>query len=182
MRIVLTGRNVEITPQLRQLIDRRLSRLDRLLNDSVVSAQIVLALEKHRHLSEITVHARGDHMLHGLGDAPGWQASLGEAVEKITQQGHKLKDKWEKRKRRAEGARGFTGEQPVAPARPAANQRRVVRAANYAVKPMTVEDAAKHLDMLRVDVVMFVNQETNQASVVFRQQDGNIGFTEPTAK
>jgi hypothetical protein len=44
---------------------------------------------------------------------------------------------------------------------------------------MTVEDAARHLDMLRLDVVMFVNQETNQPSVVFRQQDGNIGFTEP---
>jgi hypothetical protein len=36
--------------------------------------------------------------------------------------------------------------------------------------------------MLRLDVVMFVNQETNQPSVVFRQQDGNIGFTEPPAR
>jgi hypothetical protein len=29
---------------------------------------------------------------------------------------------------------------------------------------------------------MFVNQETNQPSVVFRQQDGNIGFTEPPVR
>jgi putative sigma-54 modulation protein len=59
---------------------------------------------------------------------------------------------------------------------------RIVRSDNFLPKPMTVEDAAKHLDILRVDVVMFVNQETNQPSVVFRQQDGNIGFTEPAAR
>ena len=43
-------------------------------------------------------------------------------------------------------------------------------------------EMARHLDLLRLDVVMFVNQETNQPSVVFRQQDGNIGFTEPAAR
>jgi putative sigma-54 modulation protein len=59
---------------------------------------------------------------------------------------------------------------------------RIVRSDNFLPKPMAVEDAAKHLDLLRVDVVMFVNQETNQPSVVFRQQDGTIGFTEPAAR
>jgi putative sigma-54 modulation protein len=59
---------------------------------------------------------------------------------------------------------------------------RIVHTDNFLAKPMTVEDAARHLDLLRLDVVMFVNQETNQPSVVFRQQDGNIGFTEPAAR
>jgi len=36
--------------------------------------------------------------------------------------------------------------------------------------------------MLGLDVVMFVNQETDQPSVVFRQQDGNIGFAEPMVR
>ena len=59
---------------------------------------------------------------------------------------------------------------------------RIVRHDNFIPKPMSVEDAAHYLDILKVDVFMFVNQETNQPSVVFRQQDGNIGFTEPLAR
>ena len=59
MRLELTGRHVEITPAIRTLVDRKLSRLTRLLNDSLVSAQIVLTREKYRHLTEISVHLRG---------------------------------------------------------------------------------------------------------------------------
>jgi len=58
----------------------------------------------------------------------------------------------------------------IAEGRPA----RIYTRTTFLPKPMTVEDAARHLDLLRLDVVMFVNQETNQPSVVFRQQDGNI--------
>ena len=59
---------------------------------------------------------------------------------------------------------------------------RIIHTDNFLPKPMTVEDAARHLDMLGLDVVMFVNQETDQPSVVFRQQDGNIGFAEPMVR
>ena len=47
---------------------------------------------------------------------------------------------------------------------------------------MSAGDAVHFLDILKVDVFMFVNQETNQPSVVFRQQDGNIGFMEPQTR
>jgi ribosome-associated translation inhibitor RaiA len=42
MRLDITGRHVEITNQLRQLIDRRLAKLSRLLNDSAISASVIL--------------------------------------------------------------------------------------------------------------------------------------------
>ncbi len=34
MRLELTGRHVDITPALRRLVDRKLARLERVLNDS----------------------------------------------------------------------------------------------------------------------------------------------------
>ena len=67
MRLDITGRHVDITPPLRQLIDRRFAKLERLLNDSAVSATVILTKEKYRHMAEIVIHARGDHMLRGIG-------------------------------------------------------------------------------------------------------------------
>ena len=42
MRLELTGRHVTITPTIRRLVDQQLSHVLRLLNDSVVSGQVVL--------------------------------------------------------------------------------------------------------------------------------------------
>ncbi len=102
MRLELTGRHVEITPELRRQVEKRLAKLDRLLEGGLVSVQAVLTLEKYRHTSEFTVHARGDHFLHGICGRPtrGSRRSP-SAIEKIAQQLARMKGKWQERKRRA---------------------------------------------------------------------------------
>src|SRR6266849_6344431 len=100
MRLELTGRHVDITPTLRRLVDTKLAKLERLLNDSAVSAQAVLTLEKRRRRADITVHARGEKFLHGVGNSANWEGSVGQAIDKIAQQAQKVKGKWQERKRR----------------------------------------------------------------------------------
>src|SRR5260221_7751644 len=100
MRIELTGRHVPITPTLRRLVDAKLGKLERLLNDSAVSAQAVLTREKYPMRAEITLHARGEKFLHRVGQSTAWEPSLTQAIEKISQQAPKVKGKWQGRKRR----------------------------------------------------------------------------------
>ena len=99
MRLTLTGRQVDITPVLKKLVEKRLAKIERRLNDAAVSAQVVLSREKNRCVVELTVHARGDHMLHGFGSTASWSTSLTAAVQKVAQQAEKLKGKWQVRKR-----------------------------------------------------------------------------------
>jgi putative sigma-54 modulation protein len=172
MRLDITGRHVEITAPLRQLIDRRLAKLSRLLNDSAISASIILTKEKYRHVAEIVIHARGDHMLRGLGVGNAWHLSLRQAAEKIEQQAQKLKSKWSERKRRGGG-------RTVAPTPVEAPARRVVRASRYAVKPMSVEDAALRVDSGSDTFLVFRNAETDAVSILYRRKDGNLGLIEP---
>ena len=105
MRLDITARHMELTPPLRQLITKRLARLDRVLNDAAVAAFVIVTKEKYRHRTEIAVHTRGDHVLRGNGEANGWPLSIRDAVEKIEQQATKLKGKWDGRKRKGAGAR-----------------------------------------------------------------------------
>ena len=104
MRLELTGRHVDITPGLRRLVEAKIGKLERVLNDSALSAQAVLTREKHRHRTDITLHARGEKFLHGVGDSGSWEASLSAAIDKISQQIQKIKGKWQSRKR--QGASG----------------------------------------------------------------------------
>lgn len=176
MRLDITGRHVEIGTSLRQLILRRLAKLERLLNDNAISAQVILTKEKYRHRTEILIHARGDNMLRGLGEGTGWPISIRDAAAKIEQQAQTLKGKWRERKRRGAGPRtvepGPTVSEPT-------NNRRVIRATRYAVKPMSVEDAALRVSEGSETFVVFRNADTDAVSIIYRRNDGHYGLIEP---
>jgi putative sigma-54 modulation protein len=176
MRLEITGRHVDVTAPLRQLIDRRLARLGRVLNDAAVSAQVILTREKYRHLTEIVIHARGDHTMRGTGEGNAWPASMRQAAEKIEQQAHKLKGKWNGRKRAGAGRRSVPA--PTAPS-DAGSARRIVKATRYAVKPMSVEDAAMRVDDGSETFLVFRNSDNDAVSIVYRRKDGNVGLIEP---
>jgi ribosomal subunit interface protein len=110
MRLQLKGKQVDITPELEALAAARLAKVGRLLNDAMVSAHVVLSQEKNRLVVELTVHAKGDHILHGIGNTASWSTSLTMAVNKILQQAERVKGKWAARKRGSKGPR--TGANP----------------------------------------------------------------------
>ncbi len=114
MRLELTGRHVDITPGLRRLVEQKLGKLERLLNDSAVSAHAVLTRDKHRHRADITLHARGEKFLHGIGASPAWEQSVCQAIEKISQQARKVKDKWREPRKAARKGEPAVAETPVA--------------------------------------------------------------------
>ena len=191
MRLELTGRHIEITPVLRRLVDIKLAKLERLLNDSAVSAQAVLTREKHRHRADITLHARGEKFLHGVGNSGSWETSVTEAIDKITQQAQKVKGKWQERKRRG-AVKGvpIVGEEreairvkAIGPARTRERVRmpRILRAQRQSIKPMTIADAAREVDAGGDGVVVFRDVETSAVSVLYRRPNGELTLGETEA-
>jgi len=176
MRLAMTGRGVEITPELRKLVGRKLARLQRVLNDKGVSGQIELRLEKFRRVSELHVHVRGGHLLQATAAATTWEISLAGAADKIVQQIQKLKGKWQERKRESLPVR------PLADAAmPAAQVRRIVRTRRYAVRALTLEEAAQAVGPSTDAFVVFRNQGTDAISVLYRRKDGDLGLIESKA-
>jgi putative sigma-54 modulation protein len=181
MPVVLTGRHIEITPALRKLVDGKVTKLDRLFGTALVSMQVVLQQEKNRRVAELVVHLRGDHVLHGEGTAPAWPGAVTAAVSKVAQQGQKIKGKWQERKRRATPAKAVAARR-VAAAEPLATPGpRIVRAARYGGKPMTVEDAAREASASREGVIVFRNASTDAVTVLYRRRNGDLGLIEPEA-
>ena len=192
MRLELTGRHVDITPPLRRLLETKLSKLERVLNHRAVSAQAVLTREKHRHRAEITLHAKGEKFLHGVGDAANWEASLTQAFAKLTQQAKRLKGKFQERKRRgAVKGMPIVGDlrEPVV-AKPAESVKsargqvrmpRILRATRQPVKPMSVADAAREIEAGGDGVVVFRDLETAAVSVLYRRTNGELTLVETEA-
>lgn len=179
MRVDITGRHFEITPGLRQLIAMRLAKLERLLNDRAISATVTLSKEKYRCRTELAVHVKGDHMLSGNGEGNGWPLSIRQAVQKVEHQAEKLKSRWTEGKRQRSGVgAAATGNPSRARRSPAAATSRV-RTTRYAVKPMSIEDAALRLESGAETFVVFRNADTDTVSIVHRRKDGSLGLIEP---
>ena len=179
MRVDITGRHVDITPPLRRLIDQALSKLERILNDRAVSATVTLTKEKYRHIAEIIVHARADHMLTGVGQGNTWPLAVRQAQAKVENQAQKLKSKWTDG-RRARANRP-TEKRGIAPApRETAGLRRprIVRG-RYPVKPMSIEDAAMRLEGGADTFVVFRDADNDAVNILYRRKDGNLALIEP---
>jgi putative sigma-54 modulation protein len=187
MRLELTGRHVVITPALRATVERRLRRLARKLNDSVLSVQIVLTKESTRYRTEATLHVKGDHFLHGEGADHQARASLDAALARLEHQADTLKGKWVSRQRKPAVTGAVDGRAGSAVSRRGRGARehdtdrvvRIVRARRYEVKPMTVDDAAIQIGPTESAFVVFRNSSTDSINVLFRRADGHLGLIEP---
>jgi putative sigma-54 modulation protein len=184
MRLVLTGRNVAITPPLREQVTKHLDKLERVLNDNAVSAQVVLTRERYRLLTDITLHARGDHMLSGVGAGTTWPLSVKNAVEKVEQQARRVKEKWTTRKRRGRS------EKQLEPG-VAADETAVVEApldvpnvlrTRYALQSMSLDEAAERFQSGAEPFVVYRDRVTGSVTIVFRRKDGRLGFFEPQVR
>lgn len=197
MRLSLTGRQIDVPPALRQLVTRRLERLERVFNDTLVSAQVVLSRERHLLQAELVVHARGDHTLSAVGGGATWAVAVGEAAEKVATQAAKLKGKWKTRKRRngdrrevraGQGVRVVNGVEASPPAgvAPKAARETVrvtrvagVRKTRYAVKPMDLDDAVVRFRAAAEPFLLFWSVETERLSLLFERPDGRLGLIDP---
>ena len=192
MRLELRGHHADVTPGLRRFVEAKLAKLERLLNDRAVSAQAILSVEKRRRIADITLHARGERFLHGLGDSGNWETSLTQAIAKISHQAQKLKTR-QKETRHSLKAPALDAPEPIAKsgkaakAAPPAKRRsrarklRTIRTSVAAVKPMSVEEAARECEAGVDGVVVFRNAESRAISVLYRRPNGELTLVETEA-
>jgi putative sigma-54 modulation protein len=194
MRLELTGRHVTITPAVRTAVERSLARMERMLNDSIVSVQVVITREKSRSHVEMTLHARGEHFMHAAATGRDLTAALAAATDKLEHQAQRLKSRWTERKRQGVSAAkaGSAAPRPERARRVFATGLavsevdgdtavRIIRARRYAVKPMSVDEAALEVGVGQGAFLVFRNAVTDTVNVLFRRPDGHLGLIEPEA-
>ena len=176
IRIEIAGRQVEVTPALREFTLDKLKKLEKLL-DGPLEVHVVLAAEKHRQLAEIQVKSR-TAVLSGAEETDDLFVSISEVAHKLEHQALKHKEKVTERKRR-EGRKRSEEEQAPEPAAPPDGGTRLVPSERYRLKPLSPEDAVLELEATGEDLLVFRDSETYRVNVVYRRADGNFGHVDP---
>lgn len=197
MNVEYTGRQYEITPAVRKQVEHGLGKLEKLFG-STFDSHVILTLEKHRNIAEITIKIR-NHPIVGVAEATDMSAAVGEALDKIDRQAVKYKSRWRTKKRQprkeewpkqaakeeaqhmAVGANPATAVPVVVHSFPAVarmTETHVVKSADsVALRPMTIEEAVKEAEFRDRDVFVFRDPD-GRVKVLHRKKDGKMELIE----
>ncbi|KAB2953606.1 ribosome-associated translation inhibitor RaiA [Heliorestis acidaminivorans] len=176
MNIQVRGKNIEVTPALRDYVNKRLSKLEKYFNH-IGEIRVTLVVEGDMHKVEVTVPA-SDLVMRAEESHPDMYAAIDLVIEKLTKQIDAYKTRLSRRLKN-HGFREFIYEN-LAPEREVEEDRgpRIVRSKRFSFKPMPVDEAVMQMNLLGHTFFVFTNAETEQVNVVYRRKDGNYGLIE----
>ena len=173
MKVNIHGKNIRISNYLRDLVEKKLSKLDRFFPEDA-EAQVKLNVEKTRHICEISIPFASISIR--AKDVSGdMYASIDAVVEKLEKQVVHYRTKMEKRHRQPAQLTPLT--EADVPAEDA--ERQIVRTKTFDLKPMSVEEAALQMQALDHNFFVFLNDAGDQVNVLYLRDDGNLGLIQP---
>jgi putative sigma-54 modulation protein len=201
VNVEYTGRHYEIIPAIRKEVETGLTKIRKILGDRF-DANVVLAVEKHRHKAEITINPRNGPIV-GLAQARDMAIAVNQALDHLEKQAVKYKTKWQSKKRSARktaAEKKWNGQSPqpeqvqmkigktektavsVAVHRypPVAKTTEVhlVRSDEaVAMRPMTLEEAIKEAHFRDRDVFVFRDPK-GKVMILHRTRDGKMELIE----
>lgn len=98
MNVEYTGRQCEVSSAVRKQVEHGLAKLSKILGSNF-NTNVILTLEKYRHIAEITVTVRNQAIVAVVEDSDS-SVAVNEALDRIERQALKYKERWRTRKRR----------------------------------------------------------------------------------
>lgn len=177
MQITFRGKNLDVTPALKEHATKRLSRLNRYF-EQTLNAQVSLEVERGQHIVEVTIPVSG-LILRGEQRSSDMYASLDQVIDKLERQVRKYKTRIN-RKARTDGSVAAVPD--VEPDVEDADDDgpRLVKTKRFTIKPMHTEEAIMQMNLVGHDFFVFVNGESGEVNVVYKRHDGNYGLIEPS--
>jgi putative sigma-54 modulation protein len=175
---MIQGRNLEITPRLREYVEGKAARLDRYLR-SINEIRVDLAVENTRsaedsQVAQITVYSKKTILRaeERTGDV---FASVDAVMDKLHRQIKRYKGKQQQRMRGSE----FGAEIELIEEEESNPIGEIVRVKRFEVWPMSEVEAIEQMELIGHDFFVFFNAEDAAINVVYRRSDGNYGLLQP---
>jgi putative sigma-54 modulation protein len=193
MATEISGRNVEVTPELRRLIETKLAKIQEKLFDDVIDVRCVLQVEKYRNICEILITGK-DHDVKTVQESDeSMQDAINMAIDHLKRQAQKNRKKIRDHHRKDGGrSKQPVTEWAVQVLEPGklrgngngntagdANAPRIIKTANLPIRAMSIEHAALMLDDSKNEFIVFRDVDTEKISVIYKRKDNNLGLIAP---
>ncbi len=178
MKITTQGNGIKIGPRLEDKIASKMAKFDKYFGDEG-TLNVRIRPEGSKMVIEITMkldgkiyraEARDEDILTGVD----------KTVDKLESQIRRQKTKFLKKKKdypgivnylEDDGGADFDFEDEP--------DDKITKRKQFALRPMTTEDAILQLEMLGHDFYVYLDSDTNAVCIIYKRNDGGYGLLEP---
>ena len=176
MRIIISGKNIDITDGLRQAVEDKLSKLERYFTPET-DIIVTLSIEKERQKIEVTIPVKGN-IIRSEQVSNDMYVSIDLVEEVIERQLKKYKNKIIDQKQSAPSLQNFQKEY-IEKEIEDDEHVKIIRTKRFGMKPMYPEDACVQMELLGHNFFVFQNAETEEVNVVYKRKGNTYGLIEP---
>ena len=179
MLIRVTAKGVATPPDLKEIAERKLEKLEKLLR-KIDTVDITCSKERQWRVVEMMVRANSI-LVRGEDRAIDIRSAIDSLVDKLERRIKKSRSRLiEHYRTHPETQDAWEAEATaMSEAELASAGPMLVRSKRFTVKPMNPEEAAEQMELVGHDFFVFQNAETDQVNVIYRRKDGNYGLIEP---
>ena len=185
MKLSVTGKQIDVGDALRDHIETSLHATASKFFDNAMDGSVVLAKSAHLFRADISVHIGRNMLLQGHAEAGDAYAAFDAACDRIAKRlrRHKRRLRDHRKSGKDEEAMlanayvlaGEDGEKESASgASPV-----IVAEMETQIRTMTVGEAVMRMDLADVPAMMFRNSAHGGLNMVYRRNDGNVGWIDP---
>ncbi len=174
MKFIISGKNIDVTPRLKDQVISKLGKLERYFTPDT-EIIVTLSKEKDRQKIEVTIPVKGN-IIRSEQVSTDMYVSIDLVEEVIERQLRKYKNKLVAKHQ--EGG-NFNQEFYAADEADTDEEVKIVRTKRFGIKPMYPEDACVQMELLGHDFYVFCNAETDEVNVVYKRKNGSFGLIEP---
>ncbi len=184
MELTINGHNMEVTQRLSNYVEKKTGRLDRYM-PNLAEVRVDLSAENarnalERQAAQITIRDDRGTILRAEERSNDMFASIDAVVDKLYRQIDRYRGKRKRRWRAGNGEELMMGEPlPVETAVDEEDESIVVRHKQFAVQPMSEEEAIEQMELLGHDFFIFFNADADAINVLYRRLDNNYGVLQP---
>ncbi|MBW4554284.1 MAG: ribosome-associated translation inhibitor RaiA [Aphanocapsa sp. GSE-SYN-MK-11-07L] len=187
MKIVIQGKNIEITNAIRDYVHQKVEKAASHFQSLTTEIDVHLSVARNprintKQTAEVTIYANGS-VIRAEESSESLYASIDLVADKIARQLRKYKEKRQDKNHPRKDERvadlssvvanDLTGDRsPELP-------EEVVRTKYFAMAPMTIREALEQLELVDHDFYMFHNAETGEINVIYERNHGGYGVIQP---
>ncbi len=185
MKIVIQGKNMEITEAIREYVGQKIDKAVSHFKTITTAVDVNLSVYRNPRIissqsAEVTIFVNGA-VIRAEERTENLYASIDLVADKIARKLRKFKER-KAAKTAPKTALGVI-EQPPIPF-PSQNREPVlpppeIRNKYFAMPPMTVAEAIENLEMIDHDFFVFRSIETDEINVVYTRSHGGYGVIQP---
>ncbi|MHA1558779.1 MAG: ribosome hibernation-promoting factor, HPF/YfiA family [Alphaproteobacteria bacterium] len=184
--IIVTGRHIDIGKSLNNFV---VDSLESLLNDyvgDVPEAHVTMGKNHHLFTTDILVHIRRNLSVHCHGEDTDAYKSASKALDKLEKRIKRYKSRLRHLQRHRDDSEFIPAQMYTIKSSYEDNQEEkndtpiVIAEKQGEISTLSVSDAVMKMDIMGVPILMFRNAANDLLNVVYKKEDGHIGWINPS--